>query len=90
MPDGRATTLSHIFNMITNIAIFLASFAASVFSTNYLEAIKHESAVEAGLWFSLTILLLSVALTSIINSEASILAITIGSFIGTWLGSKIK
>jgi hypothetical protein len=76
--------------MVTNIAIFLASFAASVFYTSYTQALREDKAVLAGLWAAILTLLASSVIISIIDKNASLAAMMFGAFIGTWLGIKVK
>jgi hypothetical protein len=76
--------------MITDIATFLASFAASIFYTSYMQAANQSKPVLASLWASITMLLVCAAIIGIIDKNASMIAMMLGCFIGTWLGVKIK
>lgn len=76
--------------MITYLALFLALFAASVFYTNYLQALEHEKASLAAFWSVLVTVMGSVAVVEIIEERYMIIPAAIGSFVGTWLAIKIK
>jgi hypothetical protein len=76
--------------MITDIATFLGSFAASIFYTSYMEAAAQNKPVIAAIWASILTLLTSTVIISIVDKDASLVAVTLGCFMGTWLGIKIK
>ena len=76
--------------MISYIAMFLAVFAVSVFFTCYLQTTKQDKPLQAAFWAALTALTGSVAMANVIGNNIMFIPVVLGSFIGTWLGVRIK
>ena len=70
--------------------MFLAVFAASVFFTCYLQTVRQDKPWLAGFWAALTTLTGSIAIISVLGNNILFIPAVLGSFVGTWLGVKIK